>query len=240
MSKLAKMSRIGQSPGCYPLRALLGQLILGPPVLVLALLLTYASGCATKDASGSPPKPRHGIIEYKRIAVDSLKAVGRSLHSLDSVAAQTNHCPPKVLASFSKELERLQVESMQLRARSKAMQARGDAYFANWEENLARMEDSRIRSLAEQHHLTLQQKFVTIKLNSQKVSDSFRPFLSGLRKIQSRLESDPATASTEPGKDLIRTTRQDGQQVELWITAIRDELDAMAALLTPAKTTSQH
>jgi hypothetical protein len=204
---------------------------------MLAILVTYSAGCATKDASDTPPKPRHGIVEYRRIAIDSLKAVDRVLHSLDSVAAQTDLCPPKALAAFSRELERLQVESVQLRARSKAMQARGDAYFDNWEENLARMKDPRIRELAKQHHLELQQDFVTIKLHSQKVSDAFRPFLSGLRKIQSRLENDPAAVSTEFGKDLIRTTRHDGQQVEHGIMAVRDKLDAMAALLTPAKTT---
>jgi hypothetical protein len=240
MSKTPKMSRTGRCPGRSILQTLLGQLILGPPALVLALLVTYSVGCATKDASGSSPKPRHGIVEYRRIAIDSLKAVDRVLHSLDTVAAQKDLCPPKVLAAFSRELERLQVDSIQLRARSKAMQARGDAYFDNWEENLARMKDARIRALAEQHHLRLQQDFATIKLNSQKVSEAFKPFLSGLRKIQSRLENDPAAVNTEVGKDLVRTTRQDGQQVEQWITAIRNELDAMAALVTPAKTTSQH
>jgi hypothetical protein len=137
-------------------------------------------------------------------------------------------------------LEKLQVDSIQLRARSKAMQARGDAYFDNWEENLARMKDARIRALAEQHHLKLQQDFATIKLNSQKVSEAFKPFLSGLRKIQSRLENDSAAVNTEVVRELFRTTRQDGQQVEHWIREIRDELDSMAALLTPTKTTSQH
>jgi hypothetical protein len=240
MSKPPKTNCAGRCAGRSIFHTLLGQLILGPFAIVLAILTAYSTGCATKGVAGSPPKPRHGIIEYRRVATDSLKAVDRALHSLDSVATQTELCPPRVLASFSRELERLEIDSIQLRARSKAMQARGDAYFANWEENLARMKDARIRAFAEQHHLTLQQNFATIKLNSQKVSEAFKPFLSGLRKIQGRLENDPAAMNTGVGRDLIRATRQDGQQVEHWIIEIRNELDSMAALLTPAKTATQH
>jgi hypothetical protein len=237
MSKPPTMSPTGRRSGPSILRTLIGKRISGPFVITLAILAIYSAGCATRDADASAPKPGQGIVEYRRIAVDSLKAVDRALKSLDSVAAQTSSCPPRVLAAFSRELDKLQVESMQLRARSKAMQARGDAYFANWEEHLAQVKDPRRRVLAEQHHTELQQNFGSIKLNSQKVSDAFKPFSAGLRKLQSSLENDPTTVSALSNRELVRNTRQYGQQVRQGITAIKDELDAMTALLTPSKNT---
>jgi hypothetical protein len=202
---------------------------------LLAAGVTTLVGCATHDAARRAPRPGDGIAEYQQIVDDALQAMGTALRSLDRVSAQPDRCSPKVLAAFSKEVERLEVESMQVRARSQAMQARGDAYFENWHENLARMKDPRVRERAEKHRPQLQQHFANLKLASDNAREAFKPFLSGLRRLQSALENDPGTVKTEATKDLIQSTRARGQQVKQGIVAVGEELTAMSSLLTPAK-----
>lgn len=204
-------------------------------VLLLAAVVTALAGCATPDEASKPPRPRDGIAEYRQVVEEALKAMEAALRSLDQVGAQTDRCPPKVLAAFSKELERLEVESLQVRARSQAMRARGDAYFEHWRENLARVEDPRIRDRAEQHRPQLQQSFANIKRASDQTREIFKSFLSGLRKLQATLEVDPGNLTSGRTQELIRSTREQGQQVEQGLGAIGGELKTMSLMLTPGK-----
>jgi hypothetical protein len=208
-------------------------------VLLLAAVVTALAGCATPDDASQPPRPQDGIAEYRQIVKDAHEAMGAALRSLDQVSAQTDRCPPKVLAAFSKDLERLEVESIQVRARSQAMLARGDAYFENWHENLARVENPKVRELAQQRRPEFQRSFANIKRNSDTTREAFKLFLSGLRRLQTTLEIDSASVGADATKDLIHVTKERGRQVEQGIAAVGDELKAMALMLTPPKATAK-
>ena len=206
----------------------------------MAVALATLVGCATNDTAREAPKPKDGIAEYREIVREALAAIATALSSLDRVRAQTDRCSPRIVRAFSKEVQTLQAESIKVRARNQAMQARGDAYFAHWEENLARVKDPRVRELAQRHHLQLLQSFARIKQTSQQTGDAFRPFLSGLRKLQLTLENDSGCLGTDATRELVRSTRQKGRQVQAGLVAIRQELDAMTGLLTPVKPAAQH
>jgi hypothetical protein len=207
---------------------------------LLALTLAaavLAAGCASNDHSNSPtpsPRPGSGIAEYRQVATNAQAAVRAALGSLASVSAQSNRCEPDVLSAFSAEVRRLQVESVQLRARSEAMQARGDAYFDHWHERLARIQDPEVRSLAQQNRTQLQQSFAEIKQLSQGGREAFKPFLSGLRQLRNALEHDPASLSGAETQSTIASTREQGQHVEQCLAGIERELDSMSAAITPA------
>jgi hypothetical protein len=207
---------------------------------LLAAVAIALAGCATQDAAPNAPRAGGGIAEYRQIVDEARSAMGAALRSLDRVSAQTNHCPPRVLAGFSKELQRLEVESIRLRARSQAMQARGDAYFENWHENLARVTDPKVRELAAQRRPELQRSFANIKRSSEDTRQTFKQFLSGLRKLQTALENDPDAVATDATRDLMRSTRDLGGQVDQGIAAVGAELKAMSAMLTPVKSGTQH
>jgi len=207
-------------------------------VIILALLISIFSGCATKEPSTIVPQEHNGINEYQQITVDAMAAVKVALQSLNLVAAQTNNCSPKVVDTFADEILRLQVESIQVRAHAQAIQARGDAYFDNWSENLARMKDPQVRELAEHFRPQLRQSFSKIKLTSQEAGAVFRSFFSGLRRLRNSLQNNPAMIETENVQDLIRTTRTNGEQVVQLLGSVKAELQTMKAMLTPAKLAS--
>ncbi len=202
---------------------------------LLAGVVTTLAGCATKDATTKVPQPKNGIAEYRMIVGESIQGIEAALRALDQVNAQTQSCPPKVIAAFSKEVERLQVNSIKVRSRTQALQARGDAYFEHWHENMVRMKDPKIRALAEQHRPELQQNFEKIKVASKQTGDAFRPFLSGLRQLCSALEENPGAAGADATRDLMRTTGEKGREVIQSLASIREELNTMTATLTPTK-----
>jgi hypothetical protein len=208
------------------------------PLLTIAVITL--AGCATQDEARQEPRPGDGIKEYRQIVQESLKAIGEAASALDRVSAHTNSCPPRLITAFSREVLDLQAESIRVRSRSQAIQARGQAYFDNWQETLDRVKDPRVRALAQEHRPQLQECFARIKGRAGQAGDAFKPFLSGLRKLQNSLESDPASISTDSTRQLIRVTQQSGQLLAAALEGIRQELDTMKALLTPSKSPTPH
>ena len=205
--------------------------------ILLAIALGLAS-CATHDTATQAPKPKNGIAEYQQIAKDAHKSVQSAEKALNRLSAQTGPVSEKQARKFSSEVERLEIESVQVRARSQAMQARGDAYFQHWHENLARMTDPQVRQLAAEHHADLEAGFARVKEASHETRNVFKEFLANLRKVRNEVEKNPNALSTAPMQELVKTTAAQGQQVELKLKGIHDELNAMKQMLTPGKATA--
>src|SRR5689334_3816408 len=115
-------------------------------VRIMALVLC---GCAGHEPKSTTPEFGSGVTEYKQLTEGALTAVHAALDSLNKVSAHSAPCPPDVIAEFSHQVQKLQIDSLRIRARGQAIQARGDAYFASWSESIARIKDPKIRNSAE-------------------------------------------------------------------------------------------
>jgi len=206
--------------------------IIVTPVLLLGALVLSLS-CASKQQTSETIRPGSRIPEYRQVTVVAEKAVEAALESLTVVSTQVNQCPPKVLTDFAAQVRRLQVESVQMRARTEAMQARGDEYFKDWQKHLAQVEDPQMRALVERERPALQQSFERIKVLSHEGREAFQPFMASLRHVRNALEKDPASLASEPVQTSIKTAREKGAQVRGRLMRTQKELDRMSALLTP-------
>jgi hypothetical protein len=205
-----------------------------PAAALFTAALALFGSCATKPNTYSGPAPREDLAEYRQVASDAQKVVLATLASLDRTTAQTP-CPPRAIKGFSKDVQRLEVDSFRIRARAQAIRTRGEAYFEQWQEHLRSVKDPVARQLAEDRREHLQERFAHIRLTTQQARDVFQPFLAGLHRVRNGLQSNPAAASADSMKGLIRTTRENGQKVETSLDAILGELDAIAAMLKPEK-----
>ena len=133
-------------------------------------------------------------------------------------------------------MNRLQVDSLRIRARAQVIQARGDAYFASWSESLARIKKPEVRAAAEHFRPELEQSFSRIKLASKEAGSEFNPFLHGLRMLRIDLEKDPDCMKENAAKELVRTTREHGKEVIRQLNAVNTELESITKMLTPGKT----
>ena len=206
-----------------------------PALALLGAGLVLFAGCATKSEDRNAPTPREDLAEYRQVAVDAQKVVKATLQSLDRTVARTP-CPPGAFKAFTKDVQRLEVDSFKVRARAQAIRSRGQAYFEQWQEHLASVQDPEVRKLAEQRRDRLQERFAQIRLQTQQAREAFQPFMAGLRRLRNGLGNDPAIAGTDSMKEVIRTIRNNGEKVEAGLTAILGELDAVAAILRPDET----
>jgi hypothetical protein len=206
----------------------------GTTGVILLGVLVLSSGCASKQQTTEKIRPGSRIPEYRQVTVGAEEAVEAALESLAVVRAQPNQCPPQVLTNFAAQVRRLQVESVQVRARTEAMRARGDAYFKDWEKHLAQVEDPQMRALVEKERPALQESFERIKVLSQQGREVFQPFMASLRQVRNALEKDPASVASEPVQSSIRTAHEKGGEVRERLIGTQRELDHMTALLTPS------
>jgi hypothetical protein len=205
----------------------------------LISLFVWAGGCASEKTTREASTPKNGIAEYRQTATVADQAIRRALDSVATVGAQSNRCPSEVLSNFSVEIQRLQVESIQVRERSQAMQARGDAYFEQWQDNMTKVKDPNVRAMAEAKRPQLQESFQKIKSLSQEGREAFNPFLSDLRQLRNVLEKDPGSINAPATRDLMKQAVEYGQHVEKCIAGIAQELDAMSAMLVPPQQSIQ-
>jgi hypothetical protein len=176
-----------------------------------------------------------GVREYQQFTVEAATLVQAALKALEQVAARREPSP-KSVAGFSREVQRLEVNSIPIRARAQAIQSRGDAYFVAWSESISKIKDSRVRQLADTHHAELEQSFGSITASSRKAGAAFRPFLENLTRLRAELESNPRAALTPSENNLIGMARENGEKVLQELAAINLQLDAITTMLTPART----
>lgn len=203
-------------------------------VLGSTLLITAFVGCATHDSTSAPTRPGSGVAEYQQLTIQAQKAVTSALNSLDKVSGHTNNCPQNIRASLADNVQRLQVDSLRIRARAQAIQARGDAYFADWSETLKQVDNPGVREAAERNHSQLEQSFSQIKLASQQAGAAFKPFLAGLRQLHINLDNDASAAGSTSGTDLLKTTQDHGKEVLKQLGTITNRLHEITRLLKPA------
>jgi hypothetical protein len=186
---------------------------------LLAVGLFFLSGCASNRSA--PPRAAEGVREYGQLVTDSSAAVQQAVSQLDKLLSQQNGFSPKSVSDFCDEVQRLQLESMRVRARVQAIQDRGDAYFDAWFSK-----EDRPENLGDMHAA-----FTRIKLASLQTREAFQAFLRNLRTLRARFESAPNAYASQEILDRIRLTRTQGLQVEQSLGYVNAELASLSRLL---------
>ncbi len=199
------------------------------PATVAAAVL----GCASTDKAPRGPTPRQDFLEYRHLVVLAMEQVNATLRALEEVTVQANHNPRPAYEAFAKAVQRLEVDSVRVRARAEAMRGRGQAYFEHWEETLATARNDQVRKLAEEHRAELKENFERVRQASQQAREAFRPFLSDVQKLRAVWEAAPTLARVDAQKSLILAAEEKGRQVQQALDRILAEMNSTSALLTP-------
>ena len=92
-----------------------------------------------------------------------------------------------------------------------------------------------VRELAEQRKAKLQETFASIRKYTEPLKAQFDPWMSDLKDLHSYLSQDLTIAGVDAAKSLFSKTTSDGMEVQKSMDALVNELNSVAAALTPAK-----
>jgi len=207
-----------------------------PQTALVAALI----GCTTTETGPQTPTLRDDFIQYRQLVVQAMALIDTTLRSVDEISVQARQDPRAAYAAFAKQVQRLEVDSIKVRAHTQAMRARGDAYFEHWVKYLGTVKNEQVRQLAETHQPELKQSFEQVHLAAQQVREQFRPFLSDLQKLRAVLEADPSLPRIDAQKSLLLAAKDKGRQVQQGLDRILAEMNSMTALLRPPATAAKH
>lgn len=194
------------------------------------------SACRTaRNDVAQTTGPPDDIAVARRNVTDSLAAVQSTLDVLDELGQVSGPWPPDLVNQFTISLAHLEADSFKLREHARAMNSRGDAYFDEWQLHLAQSREPEVRKQAAERHQALQESFGIIQQASQRASEAFKPFRSDLHALRRASESEASSNASDSTKELLRKTRNEGQQVRLELETIRRGLDTAASNLQPVK-----
>lgn len=197
-------------------------------VCAIALAVLWVAGCAT-HRSQPPAATLDDINEYRQIIIESRQAMDQILPALDQVAECGTSYPPALAKSFSREVENINVGSVNLRAHARAIAARGDAYFDTWWKLKTQIEQVPERRKAEEQRPLLLASFHRLEKLSAQNSEAFNAFLSELQDLESGLQQNPQTIADEATRNLIGKTQADGHQVARLLDLLQNASDDLAA-----------
>jgi hypothetical protein len=201
-------------------------------LLPLLLLAAGSSACAARHFRPATSQHKSGVAEYREVVVFAITAIKATLDSMDQLTIQPD---TRSFKAFAESVHRLEVDSIEVRARTRAMEARGEAYFAQWQEQLTRMNDDGARQRAEEHREELKRSFDQILLSVRVTRQSFEFFLAGLHRLRARLEPNPDLASVNATRALLASTESSGHEVQEGLADILAELNSIAVQLAPPK-----
>jgi hypothetical protein len=201
---------------------------------LLGVAMVWTSGCASKKADPVLATEKEDLSEYREAAADALRALQAVAKSFDKACGE-RPCPPKVLETFNKDVQRLEIDSFRLRARALAMKTVGEKYFDEWHAHLAAINDPVVRQTAIERHDVLQKSFEKIRELSHQTREAYGQYIAGLHRVRNALEKDPNAAAGDALKAPIQSTRENGQKVLDGLTGVIEELKADWAILKPIK-----
>ena len=201
---------------------------------LIGITVLWTSGCASKKSEPALATEKEDLSEYREAAANALRALEATSRSFDKVCSE-QPCPPKVLDTFNKDVQQLEIDSFKLRSRALAMKAVGEKYFEQWHEHLAAIDDPAVRKLAVERHDTLQKSFEKIRDLSHQTREAYAQYIVGLHRVRNALEKDPNAVAGDSLKVSIQSTRDNGRKVLDGLTGVIEELKADWAILKPIK-----
>jgi hypothetical protein len=202
-------------------------------VFLLPAALCFLWGCASNGTDVKKPKVGAGVEEYRRLASEAEADIAGALQLVNRVRQQSGSCPPGLVRDFSDEVDKLQVNSIRVRARAEAIQIKGEAYLQAWttRTGLADQPAPPAQSMPE-----IERGFARVKQTSEQIRESLRPFFSNLRKLRSELQADPASVQREETKQLLQTMNGQGGEVLAKLRALGNDLRDFQQILRAAMT----
>jgi hypothetical protein len=212
----------------------------GIALLLSAALAASLVSCATTDPSRNADHIGTGLAEYRQIILNFKKVVDATMKALDPMAASTRGDPRAAFEKFTKAVHRLEVDSVQARARGQAIRIRGEAYFDQWQQQLAAVSDAQVRQRAAERRAEVKQGFERVRQVTQGPRDAIKPFLLSLRELEVVLEGNLTASGVAAAQDLFRSSREKGARLQQGLEAILTELDAVTATLLPSGKHASH
>jgi len=203
------------------------------PTLALFCAALMA-GCASSGYKQAD-KTGEAINTLRNDVLNIKTAVDASLKAMDDLAASASTDPRKAYEAFAKSVTKVEDAGNKAKKNAEAMQGQGDKYFQQWETQISTVQNEKIRELAKERKVKLQEAFANIKTAAQGAKETFPTYLSDLKDLRTLLSTDLTVQGISAAKSIFKKTKSEGLDVKKNLDELEAELNTVVAAITAAK-----
>jgi hypothetical protein len=186
----------------------------GYQVLIAALAFTALAAMI----AGCQPKPidektqNINTFQHQLKQMNEARAqVGKTMTALDEFCNKPGNEPYKLFVEQIQEVQRL---AYGIRDTSITMNEQGDAYFANWDDELAAMSNTDLRSRSATQKADVQRAYHEIAAKAPAVRGAYDKFMTDLEQLRTYFDRDKTAAGISAASTLISAAQTDGAELQ--------------------------
>ena len=204
-------------------------------LFAMAMAIAFAAlatGCA-KDEGRERSGKAVGTLKETR---DELASTQKQIDEV-LVAAGTVQSGQGELKSsydkYKKEVAETEEAAQDVRKRADDMRARAKEYQAKWQEEMSKVSNPDLKAAAQARAAKVRGRYEMISAKTQDAKAAYDPFIRDLKDLQTYLSNDLTPAAVQAASPVFDKVKASGQVLKQKLTAVQQELDDVAAEMSP-------
>jgi uncharacterized phage infection (PIP) family protein YhgE len=201
-------------------------------LFVFAFAVSLLAGCASGNYQKGAAAGAGLQASADKITQGSAK-VDAALASLNELVKN----PGDLVAQFKKysaSVSELESGAKDVQGKVASMRGKGNEYFKAWDEQTAQIHNEDIKNRSVERKAEMQKKFTEIKMSYTEASESFKPFLSDLKDIQTALATDLTPGGVQAIKGVADKANKDAGPLKASIEKLAGQFRDLGAAMSAA------
>jgi uncharacterized phage infection (PIP) family protein YhgE len=201
-------------------------------LLTLAVVTALIAGCA----SGNYQKGAAAGAGLQASADKITQGSGKIDATLASLNDLVNN-PGDLVAQYKKytaSVSELESSAKDVQGKVATMRGKGNEYFKAWDEQTAQIHNEDIKNRSAERKAEMQKRFTEIKMSYTEASESFKPFLSDLKDIQTALATDLTPGGVSAIKGAADKANKDAAPLKASVEKLAGQFRDLGAAMSAA------
>jgi chromosome segregation ATPase len=171
----------------------------------------------------------------------SADRINQGTGKIDAVLTNLNDIvdhPGDLVTQFKKystSVSDLESSGKDVESKVAAMRAKGGDYFKAWDEQTAQIKNEDIKNRSAARKEEMMKRFSDIKMNYTQASESFKPFMSDLKDIQTALATDLTPAGVSSIKGAAQKANKDAMPLKDTLNKLAQQFKDLGVAMQAAQ-----
>lgn len=198
-----------------------------------SLLVIGVSACASTKGYKKAENTSSSMEKFNTEITNTRAQVDVALKALTDLAAAPEADLRKTFETFSKAVDRVEAHAKRVRARADKMSENGQSYFDAWRKEFVAISNPELRRRSEERLQQTIANYDSIITKMQAAKESFQPFQTDLKDIQTYLSVDLSSQGVQSLEDIIAKTQKDTVVLNKKLDEVITEISAVSAAMSP-------
>jgi chromosome segregation ATPase len=199
---------------------------------ILAASLGIFAGCASHSYDKGAATATALQSSADQIAESSTK-VNDTLAALNNLTFKSQGDLRDQFDAFSSSIKKLDTTTADLDVKIAEMQNKAQAYIDSWNSHMTNIQSEDLRQRSAQRKDEVDAKLKAVADSYQGVKNSFKPFMTDLKDIQTYLGTDLTAGGLASIKDVVSKTKTDAVPLRDSIKKLQSDCRDLSSALSP-------